>query len=162
MEIREHFGVYGVCFRDNQLLCIEKNAGPYKGRFDLPGGSQQVGEGLTDTLVREVLEETGYTIASYQHPRIYDAFVKEKGKRFMVHHIITFYNFTIDHRVAQKTLPFLVADGENDANAVRWLKLEELSFENSSPLVLKLKKEWLGETSLDKDIYQSWEEHETD
>lgn len=40
MDINNHFGGYGVCYRKNKLLCIEKNAGPYKGRFDLPGGSQ--------------------------------------------------------------------------------------------------------------------------
>ena len=30
MDINNHFGVYGVCYRKNKLLCIEKNAGPYK------------------------------------------------------------------------------------------------------------------------------------
>ncbi len=82
MDINNHFGVYGVCYRKNKLLCIEKNAGPYKGRFDLPGGSQEIGEGLTDTLVREVLEETGYTVLSYSKPKVYHAFVKEEGNEF--------------------------------------------------------------------------------
>lgn len=36
-----HFGVYGVCFRERKLLCINKTTGPYKNRFDLPGGSQK-------------------------------------------------------------------------------------------------------------------------
>lgn len=80
MDITSHFGVYGVCFKDNKLLCIEKNAGPYRGRFDLPGGSQEIGEGLTETLTREILEETGYSIVSYSNPRIYDVFVKEEKK----------------------------------------------------------------------------------
>ena len=56
MEIKNHFGVYGICFENGKLLCIEKTRGPYQHRFDLPGGSQELGEGLTETLKREVLE----------------------------------------------------------------------------------------------------------
>lgn len=154
MDINNHFGVYGVCYRKNKLLCIEKNAGPYKGRFDLPGGSQEIGEGLTDTLVREVLEETGYTVLSYSKPRVYDAFVKEEGMNFMVHHIMVFYDFKIDNTIDQKVLPSLVDDGANDSE--RWIELDEINVENSSPLVLKIKQELLGEEQLDKVIYSNW------
>ncbi|MFB8506523.1 NUDIX hydrolase [Enterococcus durans] len=156
MDINNHFGVYGVCYRKNKLLCIEKNAGPYKGRFDLPGGSQEIGEGLTDTLVREVLEETGYTVLSYSKPRVYDAFVKEEGMNFMVHHIMVFYDFKIDNTIDQKVLPSLVDDGANDSDSERWVELDEINVENSSPLVLKIKQELLGEEQLDKVIYSNW------
>ena len=54
---QKHFGVYGICYENGKLLCIEKTRGPYQHRFDLPGGSQELGEGLTETLKREVLEE---------------------------------------------------------------------------------------------------------
>ena len=156
MDINNHFGVYGVCYRKNKLLCIEKNAGPYKGRFDLPGGSQEIGEGLTDTVVREVLEETGYTVLSYSKPRVYDAFVKEEGMSFMVHHIMVFYDFKIDNTIDQKVLPSLVDDGANDSDSERWVELDEINVENSSPLVLKIKQELLGEEQLDKVFYSNW------
>lgn len=51
--IVNHIGVYGVYIKDNKLLCIRKERGPYKNRFDLPGGSQKEYESLTETLVRE-------------------------------------------------------------------------------------------------------------
>ena len=51
MEIKNHFGVYGVCYKHGYLLCIQKIIGPYKNRLDLPGGSQQLGEGLTEPQV---------------------------------------------------------------------------------------------------------------
>lgn len=82
MEIKKHFGVYAVCFENGKLLCIEKTRGPYQHRYDLPGGSQQLGEGLTETLIREVMEETGHTVRSYSNPRIYDVFVREELKKF--------------------------------------------------------------------------------
>ena len=96
MEIKNHFGVYGVCFENGKLLCIEKTRGPYQYRFDLPGGSQELGEGLTETLKREVQEETGYAISSYSKPRIYDVLVQEEGQDFAVHHIMAFYDIVLD------------------------------------------------------------------
>ncbi|MEZ7743322.1 NUDIX domain-containing protein [Gemella sp. 20925_1_85] len=63
--IVNHIGIYGICIRGNKLLSIKKERGPYKNRFDLPGGSQKENEGLTETLVREFREETGYEIEKY-------------------------------------------------------------------------------------------------
>ena len=99
MEIKNHFGVYAVCFENGKLLCIEKTRGPYQHRYDLPGGSQQLGEGLTETLIREVMEETGYTVRSYSNPRIYDVFVREELKNFMVHHIMALYDVEMNEIV---------------------------------------------------------------
>ena len=76
--IINHIGVYGICIEDNKLLCIKKARGPYKNRFDLPGGSQKENEGLTETLVREFREETGYLVNSYNNCRVYDVFVEEE------------------------------------------------------------------------------------
>lgn len=45
--IINHIGIYGICIRDNKLLCIKKGRGLYKNRLDLPGGSQKENEGLT-------------------------------------------------------------------------------------------------------------------
>ena len=52
MEYKEHLGVYGVNIFNNKLLCIKKTRGPYQYRYDLPGGSQKIGEGLVKTLKR--------------------------------------------------------------------------------------------------------------
>ena len=59
-------------------MCIKKVRGPYKNRFDLPGGSQNTSEGFTETLVREFLEETGYKVSFYDNCRVYDVFVEEE------------------------------------------------------------------------------------
>ena len=84
--IVNHIGVYGIYIKDNKLLCIRKERGPYKNRFDLPGGSQKEYESLTETLVREFQEETGYQIDDYSNCRAFDVFVEETNRT--VHHII--------------------------------------------------------------------------
>ena len=156
MEIKKHFGVYGVCFQDGQLLCIEKTRGPYQHRFDLPGGSQEVGEGLTETLARELQEETGYTLSSYSNPRIYDAMVQEEGKDFAVHHIMVFYDIVFDFENSPQLIPSLVLDGSNDSASTIWIPIEQITEENASPLVLKVKSELLGFPELDKTLYMNW------
>lgn len=80
MEIKNHFGVYGVCYKHGYLLCIQKTAGSYKNRLDLPGGSQQLGEGLTETLIREGLEETGFTVRSYSKENASPLVLKVKSE----------------------------------------------------------------------------------
>jgi len=156
MEIKNHLGVYGVCYRNGHLLCIQKTSGPYKNRIDLPGGSQQLDEGLTETLTREVLEETGYTVRSYSNPRIYDVFVREELTNFMVHHIMAFYDIEIHDKEAQLRISEAVSDGANDSLGYIWMDIQEITEENASPLVLKVKLELLGFPELDKTLYMNW------
>ena len=156
MEIKNHFGVYGVCLQEGKLLCIEKTRGPYQHRFDLPSGSQELGEGLTETLEREVLEKTGYTLISYCNPRIYDVLVQEEGQDFAVHHIMAFYDIVLDFEDTQKFPPHEVLDGSNDSANAIWLPLEQITEENASPLVLKVKAELRGFPELDKTSYMNW------
>ena len=156
MEIKNHFGVYGVFLQEGKLLCIEKTRGPYQHRFDLPGGSQELGEGLTETLKREVLEETGYTLSGYSNPRMYDVLVQEEGQDFAVHHIMAFYDIVLDFENSQQSLPQEVLDGSNDsAKAIR-LPLEQINEENASPLVLKVKAELRGFPELELTSYKNW------
>ena len=156
MKIKNHFGVYGVCYENGKLLCIEKTRGPYQHRFDLPGGSQEVGEGLTETLKREVLEETGYMLSQYSNTRIYDVLVHEEGQDFAVYHIMAFYDIVLDFERSQKSLPHEVLDGSNDSAKAIWLPLEQITEENASPLVLKVKAELRGFPEFDKTSYMNW------
>ena len=152
--IINHIGIYGICIRDNKLLCIKKGRGPYKNRFDLPGGSQKENEGLTETLVREFQEETGYHIKGHGNCRVYDVFVEESNRT--VHHIMVFYNVDINLE-QQDTISEKLEDELNDSSGIYWIDLEELDIKNSSPLILKLKQE-LGNDkgALEKVVYKNW------
>ena len=153
--IIDYIGIYGICIRDNKLLCIRKERGPYKNRFDLPGGSRKENEGLIETLVREFSEETGYYIKGYGDCRAYDVFVEESNRT--VHHIMVFYNVDINLE-QQDMISEKLEDELNDSSGICWVDLEELDITNSSPLILKLKQE-LGndETVFEKVVYKNWE-----
>ena len=153
--IINHIGIYGICIRDNKLLCIKKGRGPYKNRFDLPGGSQKENEGLTETLVREFQEETGYYIKGYGNCRVYDVFVEESNRT--VHHIMIFYNVDINLE-QQDAISEKLEDELNDSSGIYWIDLEELDIKNSSPLILKLKQELSNDKDmLEKVVYKNWE-----
>ena len=153
--IVNHIGIYGIYIRDNKVLCIQKERGPYKNRFDLPGGSQKENEGLTETLVREFREETGYEIENYVNCRVYDAFVEESYRT--VHHIMVFYDVDINLE-QQDTISEKLEDELNDSSGIYWIDLEELDIKNSSPLILKLKQELSNhKNTLEKVIYKNWE-----
>ena len=156
MEIKNHFGVYGICFENGKLLCVEKTRGPYQNRFDLPGGSQELGEGLTETLKREVLEETGYTLNRYLNPRMYDVMVQEEGQDFAVHHIMAFYDIALNFESSQKSISQKVHDGSNDSAKAVWVPIEQMTQENASPLVLKAKAELRGFPELELTSYKNW------
>ena len=153
--IVNHIGIYGICIRDNKLLCIQKERGPYKNRFDLPGGSQKENEGLTETLVREFREETGYAVENYGNCRVYDVFVE--GVNRTVHHIMVFYD--VDINLEQQDLISEELEEElNDSSGIYWIDLEELDIKNSSPLILKLKQELSNDKDmLEKVVYKNWE-----
>lgn len=152
--IVNHIGIYGICIKDNRLLCIRKERGPYKNRFDLPGGSQKENEGLTETLVREFNEETGYKIENYRNCRAYDIFVEEMNR--IVHHIMVFYD--VDVNFEQQNVVLEILDDElNDSSGIYWIGLEELDISNASPLILKLVQELSNDkTILEKVIFKNW------
>ena len=144
--IVNHIGIYGICIKDNGLLCIRKEKGPYRNRFDLPGGSQKENEGFTETLIREFKEETGYQIENYRNCRVYDIFVEETNR--MVHHIMVFYDVDVN---------FEQQDEVNDSSGIYWIDLEKLDISNASPVILKLVQELSNdEAILEKVVYNNW------
>lgn len=143
-----------MCLKDNRVLCIKKTKGPYKNRYDLPGGSQKFKEGFTETLLREYLEETGYLVNSYNNCRVYDVFVEEEERT--VRHMMVFYDVEIETYQSKEIQTFL-GDEKNDSAGMYWMDISELNITNASPLLLKLKQEIMNDDNLlEKTEYKSW------
>jgi len=68
-------GVKGLIIKDKEILVLIKP----DGKLDLPGGRVECGETYGDTLIREIIEETGLTIY-IQEPIFKWSFNKRSGR----------------------------------------------------------------------------------
>lgn len=120
---KSHLGVYALIFNDNRdaILVIKKSRGPYTGRYDLPGGTIEEGELLEETLVREILEETGCIVISYDQLVTLSThfdYTDKEGHQSRLRHIGIIYQATINGQ------PISHGDGHDSSGCI-WLPLLE-------------------------------------
>ena len=132
MKQKKHFGVYGILIKDNKIVLIKKKTGPYDGKLDLPGGSFEFGETPEDVLKRELLEEVGIKIKTYE---LIDANSVKFNWQYQNelldwHHIGIFYKIISYEQEITRTISI---DEQNDDSLgadfyeINKLKKEELS-----------------------------------
>jgi ADP-ribose pyrophosphatase YjhB (NUDIX family) len=69
-------GVGVVVLKGDQVLLIRRGQPPRQGEWSIPGGTQELGETVRETAVREIMEETGLAIAHLRLIDVVDAFGK--------------------------------------------------------------------------------------
>jgi len=83
------FGVYSVLKYKSNYILIKKSKGPFKGRWDLPGGKLDFGETADEALKRELKEETGLKVRSSKLETVVSYTHKTEAEHF--HHIGVIY-----------------------------------------------------------------------
>jgi ADP-ribose pyrophosphatase YjhB (NUDIX family) len=118
--------VYGLLINKQQqiLLTDEQVAGHRFTKF--PGGGVEFGEGLTDALKREFIEECNTEVEVLNHFYTTDFYVKSA---FNDSQIISIYYLvknisTLNFNVS--TSEFNFADGSEQQQSFRWKKLNDL------------------------------------
>lgn len=97
MKEYKQLGSYALVLKDNQILLIKKQGGPYDGKLDLPGGTIEFCEKPEEALKRELMEEVGIEASEYE---LFDAnsvaFVWnfKEDVQVKVHHTGIFYKVT--------------------------------------------------------------------
>lgn len=99
-------GVF-VLAADGQVLLIKRGKAPARGRWSVPGGKVNFGEGLSDAARREVREETGLVI----EPEALVTVIERRVEGF--HYVIVDLLARVDRR--------LEPVAGDDADAVRWV-----------------------------------------
>ncbi len=110
-------GVGAVVWRGERVLLIRRAKPPRAGEWSLPGGAQELGEGVLEAARREVREETGLELVRIELLTVVDSIARDEQGRVRWH-------YTLVDVWAE------AAEGEarpgGDAAEVGWFTLDEL------------------------------------
>ena len=74
-------GVGGVIIADDRVLLARRGSEPMRGEWSIPGGLLEVGESLSEGVMRELFEETGVTVRVVELIEALDRILPEPGER---------------------------------------------------------------------------------
>jgi ADP-ribose pyrophosphatase YjhB (NUDIX family) len=109
---------------EGRVLLVKRGSEPLKGHWSLPGGMLEVGEPLTEGVIREVREETGLTVETVELLELLDRIYRDND-RVRYHYVIADYLC----RVTEGQLR-----ASSDADEVRWV--ERVEWNSHSALAL--------------------------
>ena len=105
-------GVGAVIVDQSRVLVVRRGTEPMRGRWTIPGGLIEIGETLTEAVVRETREETGLEVEPVQLVELLDRIHREDG-RVRYHYVIADYLCrVVGGRLA----------AASDADAVQWVE----------------------------------------
>lgn len=110
-------GVGAVVVDHGRVLLVRRGTEPLRGQWSLPGGLVELGEALSNALVREVSEETGLDVEAVELIELIDRIHRE-GDRVRFHYVIADYLC----KVVGGSLR-----AASDADDVRWVERAEWS-----------------------------------
>ena len=141
MEKKEfcQYGAYGIIIKEEKILLIKKNGGPYNGKLDLPGGTIEFQEKPEDTLKRELLEEVGIKVKNF---KLFDAdSVNFEWELINGHHVGIFYRVLEFENDIQSSLN--IDEVNDDSLGAEFYSISELNKDNLS-LIALLELEKMG------------------
>jgi 8-oxo-dGTP diphosphatase len=108
-------GAVIVCF--GMILLEKRKNEPGKGKWSIPGGLVELGEGAEQTAIREVREETSLAVEKPELIDVVDNVELDENGKVKYHFVI------IDYFVRLKSGTLKAA---SDAAELRWVRLDEV------------------------------------
>ena len=138
MKEYKQLGAYGLVLEKEKVLLIKKHGGPYNEKLDLPGGTIEFCERPEDALKRELEEEVGIKITSYE---LFDADsvtfewnFEEKNVLVKVHHTGIFYK--INNYENQTKKEVIITEQNDDSLGAEFYPISKLKKSNLSKIAL--------------------------
>jgi ADP-ribose pyrophosphatase YjhB (NUDIX family) len=154
MTWHRHLGVYGILYKDEKLLVVNKTSGPYRNRYDLPGGGIEPQETIVQALHREFEEEVGINIQVIQLAGVGEYVVPSPVREHShTQHIALIHEVssTLESSISR------IKRVSDDASGAEWVSLAELNEGNTSPLAMSAKQYLLNDpASFDSKILDDW------
>lgn len=121
-------GVGAIVVHEGRILLVKRAGEPGRGLWAIPGGRLKPGETLKECAAREILEETGVTIAVGDCIYVFDLIQKDQNGRTELHYVV------IDFAALYVAGETKAGDDAADAG---WFLPEELNDMAVSPHTLK-------------------------
>jgi 8-oxo-dGTP diphosphatase len=115
---RPYLAVSAAIVRAGKLLVVRRAQPPAAGLFSLPGGVVELGETLTQALVREIAEETMMSIEPVALAGFREAIVRDRDDRVERHFVILC--FAARWRAGEPQL-------NEELSEARWIEPAELA-----------------------------------
>lgn len=111
----------GILIKNQQILLVKRKNKPFKGKWALPGGFVEYEEKTEDTVIREVLEETGLKTKINQLAGVYsDPDRDPRGHTITVAYILDIIGGEL-----------VAGDDASDVKFFNVKELPDLSFDHS-------------------------------
>lgn len=82
---------HGLVVHDGAVLFVKRGGPPYEGYWSLPGGGVMLGETVAEAVVREVLEETGLSVAPARMLGYLDGISRDQQDRIEYHYVMVYF-----------------------------------------------------------------------
>ncbi|MBO1924801.1 NUDIX domain-containing protein [Thiomicrorhabdus sp. 6S3-12] len=120
----------GVLIEHDKILLIRKEYSDGRRVYTLPGGTQEPGEALQDTVVREVWEEAGARVRVKGLAKVYEHQRPSKSDPEMLKHKV---EFAFVCELTESYTPHNGSHPDPSQVAVEWLTLAELADKTLDP-----------------------------
>jgi 8-oxo-dGTP diphosphatase len=134
---RPMVGVGAVVIDSDRVLLVRRAHEPLQGEWSLPGGLVEVGERLTDAVVREIAEETGLRVRVEGIVKVLDRIIRDAKKRVKYHYVLVDFLCHAE-RPDGKTMRRAKPKASDDASEARWVPRGELDKYHLRPATLRV------------------------
>lgn len=130
---KTHFGVYGVCKKENKMLVIKKLQGPYSGLFDLPEAYPEKDETFEYTIQRELKEKANLDLIDIKNKKqysiIFSDFTKQSNEKGTLQHNAVLFDVSIKDNLSK-------FNDNYDSLGTLWVDTDTLDETNATPYAL--------------------------
>lgn len=135
--------VVGIVRQGNQLLLVKNQADGTEAVWSLPGGVIEAGETLADALKREMAEETGLSVETFELAYLTENFIEQ----FNAHSLVTYFDCAVTGELS-------LNDPDREVVACQWVPIEQLEDYILNRDVLEPLEHYLNETSKSYYLYE--------
>jgi mutator protein MutT len=121
--------VGAVIIESGKVLLVRRGQPPLDGRWTLPGGLVELGEMMEQAVVREIKEETGWSVRVLRELALFDFIEKDDAGRIRYHYVLA--DFLCEYVEGE------LAAG-SDVKEVRLVSLDELAAYDLTPKALEV------------------------